>query len=92
MGPFTIQAEGMLELIIDRLYNLADSRKPEPQGLGPWRLAIPFGRADDLCAVEPPPYRMVPLPFKTLVDDIWASGGCPNTGQARMRLATALCA
>jgi hypothetical protein len=35
MGPFTIKAEGMLELVIDRLYNLADSRKPAPQGLGP---------------------------------------------------------
>src|SRR5215510_10049772 len=62
MRPFTIKAEGMLELVIDRLYNLADSRKPALQGLGPWCLVIPFGRADDLGAVEPPPYRMVPLP------------------------------
>jgi hypothetical protein len=78
MGPFTIKTEGMLELVLDRLHDLADSREPAPQGPGPWRLAMPLGRADDLCSKEPPPYCMVSLPLKTLVDDIRASGGSPK--------------
>src|SRR5829696_9110415 len=35
VGPFPIQAEGMLELVMDRLHNLADASEPAPQRLGP---------------------------------------------------------
>ena len=43
MGPFPIQAEGMMELVSDRLHNLADASEPTPQRLGPRRLAVPLG-------------------------------------------------
>src|SRR5262245_63795715 len=68
MGPFAIQAERMLELVMDRLHNLADAREPAPQRLGPRRLTVPLGRADDLGSIGHPPRRMVRLALKALVD------------------------
>ena len=88
MGPFPIEAEGMRELLIDSLYDLAHSSHPAPEPLGPRRPAIALGRADDLGAVGPPPRRMVRLAFKALVDDIRPTGRGPHTLQARMGMAT----
>ena len=46
MGSFPIQAEGMLELVMDRLHNLADTREPAPQRLGPRSLTrCPFRKS-----------------------------------------------
>src|SRR5262247_1445110 len=87
MGPFAIQAAGMLELVMDRLHNLADASEPAPQRLGPRRLTIPLGRADDLGPVGRPPRPMIALALKALVDDVRTLCGRPDTGQARMRLA-----
>src|SRR5215471_9532687 len=70
MGPFAIEAEGTLQLVMDRLHNLADAREPAPQRLRPRRLTVPLGRAEDLGPVGPPPRRMVRLALKALVDDI----------------------
>jgi hypothetical protein len=70
MGSFPIQAEGMMELVMDRLHNLADAREPAPQRLGPRPLAVPLGRAEDLGPVGRPPRPLVGLPLKALVDDI----------------------
>jgi len=35
LGPFPIQADGMLELRVDGLHHLADARAPAPPRLGP---------------------------------------------------------
>src|SRR5262245_24177385 len=88
MGAFSIQAEGMMELIMDRLHNLADTREPAPQRLGPRPLTIPPRRTNDLGAVARPPRRMVRLALKALVNDIRTQRGSPDTGQARLGLAT----
>src|SRR5262252_5432194 len=77
----------MLQLVMDRLHNLADAREPAPQRLRPRRLTVPLGRAEDLGPVGPPPRRMVRLALKALVDDIRPLCGRPDTGHARMRLA-----
>ena len=87
MGPFPIQAEGMMELVIDRLHYLADASEPAPQRLGPRRLPVPLGWADDLGPVGRPPRPMVGLALKALIDDLGTQRGRPDTGQARMRLA-----
>ena len=87
MGPFPIQAEGMLELVMDRFPNLADAREPAPHRLGPRPLTVPFERADDLGPVGRLPRRMVRLALKALVDDIGTPRGRPDTRQARMGLA-----
>src|SRR5262245_46766445 len=70
MGPFPIQAEGLLELLVDGLHNLADAREPAPPRLGPRPLTVPLGWADALSAVGRPPRRMVGLALKAFVDDI----------------------
>src|SRR5262245_12792700 len=86
MRPFTIKAESRLELVIDRLHDLADSREPAPQRLGPRPLTVPLGRADDRGPVGRPPRPLMGLALKALVDDVRTLGGCPNTRQARMGL------
>src|SRR5215471_20304240 len=86
MWPFPLEAEGMLELVMDRLHHLADAREPAPQRLGPRPLAVPLGRAEDLGPVGRPPRPLVGLPLKALVDDVRTLCGRPDTGQARMRL------
>src|ERR687888_304552 len=83
VGPFPIQAEGMLELVMDRLHNLADAREPAPQRLGPRPLTVPLGRADALGAVGRPPRPMIGLALTALVDDVRTLCGRPDTGQAR---------
>src|SRR6516165_11534413 len=87
MGPFSIQAERMLELVMDCLHNLADAREPAPEPLGPRRLTVPLRWADDLGPVGRPPRPLVGLPLKALIDDVRTLCGRPDTGQARMRLA-----
>src|SRR4030095_6717980 len=88
MGPFPIQAEGMKELIMGRLHNRAHPREPAPQRLGPRPLTIPPRRTNNLGVVDRPPRRMVRLALKALVDDIRTQRGRPDTGQARLGLAT----
>src|SRR5215831_4819207 len=84
MRPFTIQAEGVLELIMDRLHDLAHAGEPAAQRLRPGPLTVPLGRADDLGPVGRPPRPMIGLALKALVDDIGTPRGRPDTGQARM--------
>ena len=57
MGPLPPQAEGIEELLVDALDDLANARYPPPQALGPASLArVAFGRMDEVCPVtlEPP--------------------------------------
>ncbi len=84
MGPFAIEAEGMVELVMDGLHNLADASEPAPQRLGPRRLTVPLGRADDLGSIGRPPRPMVGLTLKAFVDDVRTQCGRPDTGQPRM--------
>src|SRR5262252_2054176 len=65
MRPFPIQAEGMMELLVDGLHNLADAREPAPPRLGPRPLTVPPGRANNLGAVERPPGPQSPCPRRT---------------------------
>src|SRR5919205_1636138 len=58
MGPFPIEAEGMMELLVHRLHDLAHPSEPTPEPLGPRRPAIALGGADDLGAISPSPFNM----------------------------------
>src|SRR5215831_19116784 len=84
MGPFPLEAKGVMEFLIDRLPNLADAREPAPPWLGPRPLTVAPRWADDLGAVGPPPRRMVRLALKALVDDIRTARGSSDTGQPRL--------
>ena len=78
MGSFPIQAEGMLELVMDRLHNLADTRELAPPRLGARPLTIPPRRANDLGSIGRPPCRMVRLALKALSTTYGLSAGAPT--------------
>jgi len=62
------QTEGVEELVVDVLHDLAYPCNPLPQALGPASLArVSFGRMDDLCSVALLPAAVVLEPFETLV-------------------------
>jgi hypothetical protein len=88
MRPFAVEAEGMRELLIHRLHDLAHPSHPASEPLGPRRPAMAFGWADDLGAIGPPPGHPIDLPLEPLVDDVWPTGRGAHARQARMRMAT----
>src|SRR5215510_10007693 len=68
MGPFTIQTEGMMELLVHCLHHLAYPRQPATQPLGPRRFTITLGRTDALGSIAPPPRSLLVLSLEALVD------------------------
>ncbi len=74
MRSFAIEAEGMPELLIHGLYDLAYSSQPASEPLGPWHAAVALRWADDLSAIGPPPGLMVGVPLEALVDDVGPAG------------------
>src|SRR5688572_21902136 len=52
MSSFSAKAKGIVELLVNRLHDLADGRRPTPQPLGPSPFApVSSGWADDTCSV-----------------------------------------
>ena len=86
MGPFSTQAKSMMKLVIARLYNGADASKPAPQRLGPRRLPVPFGRADDLSPVGRPPRAMIGPALEALVNNRGTQRGRFDPDQIRLGL------
>ena len=87
MRPLPIEAEGMMELLVHRLHDLAHPSEPTPEPPGPRRSAMTLRRADDLGAIDPPPCRLVGSPLETLIDDIRCAGWGTNTRQTRLGMA-----
>src|SRR5215475_4286706 len=84
MGPFTIQTEGMMELLVHRLHHLAYPRQPATQPLGPRRLTIALGRTKDLGSVASPPRSLIGLSLEALVDHLGLTGIPSHTPQVFM--------
>src|SRR5919109_4439970 len=74
MRPLSVETEGMSELLIHRLHDLAHPSHPAPEPLGPRGPTITLGGADDLGAIHPPPCRLIDLPLETLIDDVRSEG------------------
>jgi hypothetical protein len=74
----------MLELLVHRLHALAHPSEPTPEPLGPRRPALTPRRAEDLGALDPPPWRWVGPPLETLLDAIRSAGWGPNPRQTRL--------
>jgi hypothetical protein len=57
MGTLPPQAEGVEELVVDRLYDLTEGSHPPPQTLGAGHFGVTLGRMDDLgsVALQPTP-------------------------------------
>jgi hypothetical protein len=67
MGPLPPEVEGIEELVIDRLDNLAYSSNPSSQALGPVPLAgVALGRVDDARTIAFQPASMVFFALKAL--------------------------
>ena len=68
MGPLPPEAEGVEELVVDALDDLAYSGYPSSQALGPAPLAaVALGRVDDARPVAFQPAPMVFFALKALV-------------------------
>src|SRR5215208_5046364 len=68
MRPLLPEPEGVEQLIVDALYNLADCGYPPPQAFGPASLAgVAFGWVDDICSVTFEPSSVVFGAFEALV-------------------------
>jgi hypothetical protein len=80
MGPLLPQAEGVKQLVVDRLYDLTNAGDPPPQALGPGLLGVaPTGRMDDLGSVALQPTPMIVFCLEAFVCDV----GSPEEGRAR---------
>src|SRR5688500_19994536 len=83
MGPFAIEAEGMPELLIHGLHDLAYPSQPASEPFGPRRAAMALRWAEDLSAIGAPPGLVVRVPLEALVNDIRPAGQGPHARQAR---------
>src|SRR6266545_1920937 len=88
MGPLAAEAEGMMQLVVDGLDDLAHPSQPTARAFGPGMPAIPLWRAHQLGPIVVPPVRMSGLPLEALIADIRTQGGLPNTTAAGVGLLT----
>src|ERR671927_494872 len=80
MGPRPPEAEGVEELVVDRLHDLADAGDPPPQALGPYLRGVAFGWTDKPRPVALEPPEVVFGTLEALVGDI---GSRTNGAYAR---------
>src|SRR5579884_2307967 len=81
MGTLARQAEGVVQLVINGLDDLAQPCQPAPPGLGPLLLAALMRRTDHLDTVHALPVAMHLLTGKALVGDVDPFGRRPDTAQ-----------
>src|SRR5215217_6837580 len=85
-GPLPPEAEGIEELVVDRLDDLAYSSYPSSQALGPVPLAgVALGRVDDAHPVAFQPASMVFFALKALVGYVGSPGRRSHARQPRVR-------
>jgi hypothetical protein len=102
MGPFTVQANGMLEFVIACLHDLTHSGQPAPQRLKPGASTIAFGRTQNRPPRVLAPACMAGGALETFVDHIgsmaWSACSWPlrlreaAEGEKRVRQRLILCA
>jgi hypothetical protein len=70
VGPLLPQAEGVRQLVVDRLYDLTDGGDPPTQALGPGLLGVALGRMEDLGSVAFQPTPMIVFSLEAFVCDV----------------------
>ena len=73
--PLLPQAEGVKQLVVDRLYDLTNASDPPPQALGPGLLRVALGRMDDLGSVALQPTLMIVFSLEAFVCDVGSREG-----------------
>jgi hypothetical protein len=66
MGSLSPEAEGVEELVLGTLHDLADASNPPPQAPGPGLAAVAFGRMDEPYSVAIAPPAVVLSTLKAL--------------------------
>jgi hypothetical protein len=88
LGPVAIAADGMPELLVHRLDDLAPPGPPTPEPLGPRRPALALGWADTLGARGPPPGLLRGVSLQALIHPVWPRSRGAHARQARGGRAT----
>src|SRR5215203_7019455 len=78
------QAEGVKQLVVDRLYNLTNAGDPPPQALGPGLLGVALGRMDDLGSVAFQPTPIVLFSLEAFVCDVGSPEGRARAFEPRV--------
>jgi hypothetical protein len=86
VGPLLPQAEGVEQLVVDRLYDLTNAGDPPPEPLGPRLLGVALGRMDDFGSVAFQPTPMILFSLEAFVCDV----GSPKTEPAPLSLGLGL--
>src|SRR5215213_12027554 len=73
--PLLPQAEGVEQLVVDRLYDLTNAGDPPPEPLGPGLLGVALGRMDNLGSVAFQPTPMVLFSLEAFVCDVGSREG-----------------
>ena len=75
VGPLSAKAEGIVELLVDGFYDLADARCPPPQSLRPTPLTfVALGWTDDPHPVSIEPSSVVVPALEALVEHVGSRG------------------
>src|SRR5215210_454665 len=74
MGTLPPQAEGVEQLVVGALHDLADGGHPPPEALGPGLFRVPFGRMDDSSPVVMEPLEVVFGAFEALIGHVGSRG------------------
>jgi hypothetical protein len=85
VGPLPPQAEGVKQLVVDRLYDLTNAGHPPSQALGPASLlGVALGRMDYLGSVAFQPTPMVLFSLETFVCDVGSPEGRARAFEPRV--------
>src|SRR5215210_5682458 len=84
VGPLPPQAEGVKQLVVDRLYDLTNAGDPSPQALGPGLLGVALGRMDDLGSVAFQPTPMIVFSLEAFVCDVGSREGRARAFEPRV--------
>src|SRR5215218_6551232 len=75
VGPLLPQAEGVKQLVVNRLYDLTNAGDPPSEPLRPRLLGVALGRMDDLGSVAFQPTPMIVFSLKAFVCDVGSQEG-----------------
>jgi hypothetical protein len=80
VSSFSAKTKSIVELLLNRLHNLANARRPTPEPLGPSPFApVLSGRADEAHSVEIEPPSVILFALKTLVAHVWSPAAADPT-------------
>ncbi len=89
MGPPSVGTEGIEELVVDTLHDLADSGHPSSEPLGPAPLeAVALRRMDDARSVMFEPTAVVLKTLEAFVGHAVSRGSLSHAGEPRVRMAS----